>query len=358
MKQLTRLRFAGVIATGAALALAATGCASNQPSSETDGVTITVAMFGSPPPKAALDKFTADTGITVNWTTNDWDSLQTKIAAAATSNTFFADVTDVDWSRVGQEGKLGWFLPMEDYIDTAALTEDMPQIPSFTYDGHVVGIPFDASIMVTTVNTKMFAAAGITTLPTTMDEYTADLRQIKAKGIVENPLNIPFAAAEGLSTYWFQATEAFGGTILDGAGTPQFTTPDSAGYRAAQWMIDALNDGLVPAGNINVADGQGQQTLMAQGLVASTFGDYSGNVGSLYDVASASTVVGDVQYLPTPGVEGIASNVSNPDGIGIPNTAKYPQAAGKFIEWLTSTENQANFAGANGEEFVLKGFAL
>jgi multiple sugar transport system substrate-binding protein len=100
-----------ITAVAAAVALLTAGCGTSasgpaEPST-TEGVTITVALFGAPPPKASLDAFTKDTGITVKWTTIDWDSLQTKIAAAATSNTYFADATDVDWSRVGQEGKLG-----------------------------------------------------------------------------------------------------------------------------------------------------------------------------------------------------------------------------------------------------------
>ena len=125
-------------------------------------------------------------------------------------------------------------------------------------------------------------------MPTTIEEYTNELRQIKSKGVVQNPLDIPFAAAEGLSTYWYQTTEAFGGTVLDDKGKPQFDDPESPGYKAAQWMVDAFKTGLVPPGNINVSDSQGQQTLMAKGQVASTFADYSGTVGSLYDVPTSS----------------------------------------------------------------------
>src|ERR1035437_9905192 len=100
--------------------------------------------------------------------------------------------------------------------DTKAFPADIPQPNSFTSNSHVIGIPYDASFMVTTVNKQLFAKAGITTLPTTIDAYTKDLQQIKAKGVTQYPLNIPFAAAEGLSTYWDQTTAAFGGTILDG----------------------------------------------------------------------------------------------------------------------------------------------
>ncbi|MFG1625215.1 ABC transporter substrate-binding protein [Kribbella sp. NPDC049227] len=352
-------RWNAALAAGVtSLALVLAGCGgsgsgdkqSSGGSTQTSGVTITVALASDPPPKAALAAFTKDTGITVNWVNIDWDSLQSKISAAATAKTYFADATNVDWSRVGQLGKLKWFYPMDTYVDTKAMEADVPQLASFTVDGHVVGVPYDASFMVTTVNTELFQKAGANPAPKTIDEYTDALKTIKAKGVAEHPLNIPFAAAEGLSTYWYETTGAFGGTVLDKDGKPQFTSPDSAGYKAAQWMVDALKTGLVPPGNINVTDSQGQQNLMAKGQVASTFSDYSGNVGTLYNIKASSSVVGKVKYLPTPGASGPAANLSNPDGVGIPKEAKYPNAAAKFIEWFTATEQQADFAGVNGPE--------
>jgi len=352
----------GVVAAATVASLAlATGCSTGSASggsTKTRGATITVALGSEPPPKASLAAFTKKTGIKVKWVTLDWDSLQTKISAAASSKTFFADATDVDWSRVGQLGKLGWFQPLNSKLDTKTMGKDMPQLTSFTSGGHVVGIPYDASFMVTTVNKKMFGKAGINQMPTTLGDYTKDLQTIKDKGVAKYPLNIPFAAAEGLSTYWYQTTGAMDGTILDGKGKPQFESPSSPGYKAAQWMVDAIKNGLVPPGNINVSDSQGQQTLMAKGQVASTFSDYSGNVGSLYDLPDASSVVHQVDYLTTPGASGAGPNLSNPDGIGIPAEAKYPAAAAKFIQWFTATQNQVDFAGVNGPAKALKNYNM
>lgn len=360
MNSLTkRTRLAAVIAGTLIVGLGATGCSASKtaaPSTKTKGVTITVAWNNPAPPQAALDEFEKETGITVKWTVTDFDSLQTKISTAATSKTYFADVTDVDWSRVGQLGKLGWFYPMDDYIDTSSLKADMPQLDSFTYQGKAIAIPFDSSFIVTTVNKKLFAKAGITTMPTTIEEYQKDLKTLQSTGVSKTPLNVPFAAAEGLSTYWYQTTAAFGGTVLDGKGKPQFGSKSSAGYKAAAFLVDSLKSGLVPAGSINTTDSQGQQTLMAKGSVATTLADYSGNVGSLYDVASSSSVAGQVQYIPTPGISGTGPNLGNPDGIGIPKEAKYPKAAALFIKWVTSTQKQADFAGANGPEKVEPGY--
>jgi len=344
---------AGLVAVTAACSSGGSGG-----STKTKGVTITVALAADAPPKAALADFTQQTGIKVKWVNIDWDSLQTKISAAATAKTYFADATDVDWSRVGQLGKLGWFYPMDKYVNTKSMSADLPQLASFTTGGKVVGIPYDASFMVTTVNSDMFARAGINSMPSTLDQYTNDLKQVQTKGLAKHPLNIPFSAAEGLSTYWYETTGALGGTILDKNGKPQFSDPSSPGYKAATWMVGAVKSGLVPPASINVTDSQGQQTLMAKGLVSSTFSDYSGTVGSLYDLPNSSSVVHKVKYIPTPGATGPEDNLSNPDGIGIPKQAKYPNAAAKFIEWFTSAKKQVDFAGVNGPDKAWTGYAL
>jgi multiple sugar transport system substrate-binding protein len=355
------MRARTLVAGLAGLTLLVAGCGgggTSGGSTKTQGVTITVALSSESPPQAVLAEFTKQTGIKIKWVNIDWDSLQTKISAAATAKTYFADATNVDWSRVGQLGRLGWFHPMDTYLNTKALAPDMPQLASFTINGRVIGIPYDASFMVTTINKELFRKAGADQSPKTMDEYTAALRQIKAKGVVKYPLNIPFAAAEGLSTYWYETTHAFGGTVLDKAGKPQFAAPNSAGYKAAAWMVDALKSGLVPPGNINVSDTQGQQTLMAKGQVASTFSDYSGMIGTLYNVPASSSVTGKVAYIRTPGVSGVAANLSNPDGIGIPKQAKYPNAAAKFISWFTDAKQQTDFSGVNGPEKAFPSYPI
>ena len=141
-----------------------------------------------------------------------------------------------------------------------------------------MGMPFDSSFLVTTVNKKDFAKAGITTMPTTLAAFTADLKKVgKANGMA-SPLDIQFATAEGLSTCWYQMTAAFGGQVLTAQDTPAFTSPSSPGYKAMTWMVNAYKSGLVPKGNINTTDYQGFTTEMAKNRVAAALCDYSGSV--------------------------------------------------------------------------------
>jgi multiple sugar transport system substrate-binding protein len=346
-----------VISAGLVTLAAACGSTSTTSSSSSPG-SITVAVAYPAPPKALLDQFTKQTGIKVTWVNIGWDDLQTKIAAAMSANTYFADAADVDWSKVGEYQKTGWFYPLNKYFDVAGLKSDMPQLDTFISDNELMGMPFDSSFLVTTVNTKDFAKAGITTMPTTLNAFTADLKKVGTANGMANPLDIHFATAEGLSTCWYQVTSAFGGQVLTAQDTPAFTSPSSPGYKAMTWMVDAYKDGLVPKGNINESDYQGFTTEMAKNRVAAEMCDYSGSVASIYDVPSSSSVVNDTEYIPTPGATGAGGNVANPDGIGIPKTAKNVAGAVKFIKWFTSTENQATWAGLKGPSDVVSTFPL
>jgi multiple sugar transport system substrate-binding protein len=322
------------------------------------GVTINVAIAYPAPPKAMLARFTSQTGIKVNWSYLQWDDLQTKIAAAAAADTYFADVTDVDWSKVGEYYVTKWFLPLNQYFKISSLTSQYPQLSSFVRNGTLVGMPMDVSLLVTTMNEKLFKKAGITSMPTTFKQYTTDLQTLKSKGVVKYPLDIPFAAAEGLSTYWYELTAAMGGQVLSTSYKPLFTSPSSPGYKAMAWMVNAYKSGLVAKANLAYTDYQGFSTEMAHGLAASVFSDYSGDIGTIYDVPSQSSVVGDVSYVPTPGISGAAPNLANPDGIGIPRSAEHVQAAVEFIKWMEEPANQAAFAGAAGPKNVISTFPL
>jgi multiple sugar transport system substrate-binding protein len=355
---------AAAVALGAGLVVLAAACGSSSPSAGGSGSSsgssdsITVAVAYPAPPAAELDQFTKQTGIKVNWVNIGWDNLQTKIAAAAAANTYFADAADVDWSKVGEYQKTGWFYPLNSYISPASISSDMPQLKTFESNGQLIGVPFDSSFLVTTVNQKDFAKAGITTMPTTLSDWTADLKKVgKANGMA-SPLDIQFATAEGLSTCWYQMTAAFGGSVLTAQDSPAFTSPSSPGYQALSWMVNAYKSGLVPAGNINTTDYQGFTTEMAKNRTAAAMCDYSGSVASIYNVPASSSVVNDVEYIPTPGATGAGSNIANPDGIGIPKTAKNVAGAVKFIKWFTETQNQALWAGLKGSGDVVSTFPM
>ncbi len=321
------------------------------------GETINVAI-AYPAPKALLAKFTQQTGVNVNWSYVQWDDLQTKIASAAEAHTYFADVADVDWSKVGEYYQTKWFMPLNAYFNVAAAKTQYPQLSTFVRNGSLVGMPMDAEFLVTTINKKDLQAAGIRSVPTTIAQYTTDLTAIHDQTPVKCPLDIPFSAAEGLSTYWYELTAAFGGQVLSSTYKPEFTDPASPGYKAMAWMVNAYKSGIVPAANLSDEDYQAFESEVAHNVVASVFSDYSGDLATIYNLPSDSSVVHQMEYIPTPGVTGVASNLGNPDGIGIPADAEHVAAAVAFIKWMEEPANQAAFAGADGPADVINTFPL
>jgi multiple sugar transport system substrate-binding protein len=320
--------------------------------------TITVIMHYPSPPKYMLNEFTKQTGIKVNWETLGFADEQTKIAAAGEAGAYFADATDVDWSAIGEYAKTGWFIPLNKYFNEAALKKDMPQISSFVApNGQLLGVPFDSEYITPTINTRDFAHAGIKGTPTTLAEFTADLKTLQKSGFA-HPLDIPFAAAAGEAQCWFQVAEDFGGSVVSKTFAPEFTSPSSPGYQALKWMINAYKSGLVPAANINMIDLGALTTEMAHNRVAAAICDYSGDVGSIYDVSSISSVVNQIAYISDPGVKGPVPGLANMDGIGIPTTAHNVAGAVEFLKWFNSTENQAIWSGLDGAKGIIAGIPL
>jgi multiple sugar transport system substrate-binding protein len=183
MTQRTQKLISKTAAFGVAGALVLTGLTDaasattvNKPALQ--DVTINVAIAYPAPPKAMLAAFTKSTGIKVNYSYIQWDDLQTKIAAAAEAHAYFADVADVDWSKVGEYYETKWFTPLNKYFNVASLPSQYPQIASFIRDGELIGMPSDVSLLVTDVNTKDFAKAGITEVPMKFRRGRADLTAI------------------------------------------------------------------------------------------------------------------------------------------------------------------------------------
>jgi multiple sugar transport system substrate-binding protein len=322
------------------------GAAVAQPAISLAGQTITVATADTITP-AIVKAFEKATGIKVIADNIGWDSLQTKVATAAEAHTYFADIEDVDWSETALYYKTGWFLPLNKYFNVSALQKQYPQLSVFIDHGELVALPQDSQASVTTVNAVDFKKAGITTMPTTLAQYTADLRTIKAKGVVKYPLVQNLGAQETLATTWWQLAVSYGGSVLTPSGQPDFTSPSSPGYKAAEWLLDAFKSGLISPAAIDYAEGE-LQTVMGHGDAATSYSDYTGVIGPAYNVPSQSKVVGQVQYLQSPGLTGPAKLIAEPDGMGIPAAAKHIAAAVEFMKWYGGAQVQAALGGASG----------
>jgi multiple sugar transport system substrate-binding protein len=302
------------------------------------GQTITVLL---PPwatlPKDMTDRFTKQTGIKLSLQTLGWDEIRTKIITASIAGSAPADVTEVDWSWVGQFGSSGWYAPLNATVD-AAMTKDLPATAIFTFDKNLIGIPYNNDFRLLIFNRQHLSAAGIAQPPKTLAELLADARTIKEKGVAKYPVALPLSATEGTATAWYLLTKAFGGDLFDNNWKPLFTSPDSAGYKALAWEIDALKAGLIDPASTGLKDVEVQE-LFKNGQASFDVAGWAGNL-SVYTDPSKSKVASVAEGALMPTVSGKTRTFGLPEAVGIPAASTHKEAAEAFIRWFVAPENQ------------------
>ena len=307
------------------------------------GKSITVLL---PSPQAAniAADFEKATGIHVDMQTLSWDDIRPKLVTALIAGTAPADVTEFDWSWTGQFNAAGWYLPLQDVIDKDTVA-DIGVAKIFTVDGNLLGVPYTNDFRVMLVNKKQFADAGITKMPTTLDELVADAKQIKAKGDVKYPIGLPLSPTEGASTSWYLLTKAFGGDLFDKDFKPLFLTPDSAGYKAMALEAQLLKDGLVDPASTGLKDSEINDSMFAKGLTSIMISGEPGRLGQMNDPAQSS-VAGQVIAIVVPTASGVTRSYGLPEALGIPKVSPNQDAAIAFVKWFTTKqfqiENYAN----------------
>ncbi len=291
-------------------------------------------------PKEMTDKYTADTGGTLNIETLGWDEIHTKIVTSMVANTAPATGTELDWSWVGQFGAAGWYDDLSALVPPDVLA-DIPTAAIFTYDGKLIGVPYNNDFRVMIYNKAHLDAAGAK-VPTTMDDLLAVARAVKAKGAAEYPIGLPLSVSEGAATAWYLLTKAFGGDLFDKDFKPLFTTPDSAGFKAMQFEVDALKEGLIDPASTGLKDNEVQELFKAGKI---TF-DLAGQAGILavYTDPAKSTVAADAHAALVPNVTGKSRSFGLPEAIGMPVSAVNKDQMPTYLTWmLTPAVMVANY---------------
>lgn len=288
-------------------------------------------------PKDMTDRFTAETGVALETQTLGWDDIRTKIVTSMVAGTAPANVTEVDWSWVGQFGSAGWYSLLADKVDTALLA-DLPTAKIFEFEGKLLAVPYNNDFRILILNRDHLTRAKITEAPKTPDALLAAARAIKAAGIADYPIGLPLSATEGSATAWYLLTKAFGGELFDASFAPQFTAPDSAGYKAMEFEIEALKAGLIDPAATGLKDVEIQE-LFKSGRISFDVAGWAGNV-AVYSDKAKSQVSEHVEAALMPSVTGKSRTFGLPGAVGIPVSAADPDAGIAFIAWLLKPENQ------------------
>jgi N,N'-diacetylchitobiose transport system substrate-binding protein len=241
----TRTRFAALGALALAGALALTGCSAGSNGASDGGTksigtpdgkgkTLTVwIMNGDLSPKildVAEQQFTKATGAKVKLQLQQWDGITTKLTTALAQKDA-PDVVDLGNTQVPVYAATGGLMDLSPYKEE--LQGGQTWLSGLegpaTVDGKLYGAPLFAGNRAVIYNKKMWADAGVTDVPTSYDQLTADLDKVKAK----NP-QADFSAFYMPGQYWYGGLQ----WVWDAGG--QIATEQGGKWKGAIDSADAV----------------------------------------------------------------------------------------------------------------------
>jgi N,N'-diacetylchitobiose transport system substrate-binding protein len=357
----------GATAIAATLAVVVSGCSSSgsdggsgksQLSTDGKGKTITVwlqsdAKAGWPAVVSqATARFTKETGAKVNLQWQQWSNYTTKLDSTFAGSSGVPDVVELGNTQTSSYIEAGAFTDLsgdkskfansDSWLSALAESGTSPA-------GKLMAVPYYTGSRVVIYRKDIWDAAGVTTVPTTLDELNADLDKVKAA----NSSDKNFSAFRMPGKYWYAAMSLVygaGGKIAaqkDGKWQGTLSSP-AAQTGLAEWQKIATDYSVGAATD----DESTQDAVMAQGHVAAIAGN-GWEVGSVTAPKTGDpSLASKLSTFPFPGTASGKYTPSFLGGSDLAVPAKAPNA-GLGAEWIkiftdTTSETQlAKFAIPN-----------
>jgi multiple sugar transport system substrate-binding protein len=331
-----------VLAAGAAL-LVVSACGSGfddnggsteQQSTGPANLQVLIASSGEAETKAVTDAATA-------WGTASGNSAKITPAqdivqqlGQALAGSTPPDVFYVDAARFADYASVG---ALEPYADRIADVNDFyPNLrQSFTYQDKLYCVPKDSSTLALQINTDLWTKAGLTDadVPTSWEQLTTTAQKIKAKGIV------PMAIGDTRDRVGAFLVQAGGWFISDDGKQATADTPQNV--EALTYVQTLLKDGLAQYPKALDAGWAGE--AFGKGKVAMTI---EGN----WIKGALTNDFPDIKYrvveLPA-GPKG-KGTLAFTQCWGIAAKSKFKDQAIKFVEAMTTVDQQMAYAKAFG----------
>jgi ABC-type glycerol-3-phosphate transport system substrate-binding protein len=258
------------------------------------------------------------------------EEMLKKVQVGLASNQL-PDITWGDPTWTGVLASSGKVQNVEDLMDADMKKDFFPgALDANRYQGKVYSLPIEAGSLELIYNKDMFSAAGINEGPKTWDELLTDAKKL-TKGD-QYGIYIPIQPDERTAWTWETFLWQNGGA-LEKDGKPAFGGTE--GLEAMQFYTDLITKYKVaPLDKIDV-DASFQSGKLA--MVIGTQG-----------AANAYAKTTNIGVVPLPAHKNQATGLGTNTIYLFKSDKAKEQAAWDFVKWLTSTENNADWAIKTG----------
>ena len=326
--------YAGILATSALLAACSgSGTSESSSSANSSGKTeISYAIWDSgqePGIRKIADKFEEkNPDIKINIQVVDWDNYWTMLEAGATGGS----LPDTFWmhsNEIYRYGSNEMLLPLDDYLAKSkeAKLENFPDGLNEIYNikGKQFAVPKDFDTIGLWYNKKMFDEAGIPYPDDTWDWNK--LKEVAKKLTKSDGSQYGFGAGLSNQEGYYNFIYQNGGTVITDDMKSGYDDPKT--IEALDYYFSFVKEKLSPALTV---DKERAEAFQNGQVAMSVFGSWNLSGFSANDYIRENA---DVAVLPK-GPDGTRATIFNGLGNAIAANTKNPDAAWKWVEYLSS----------------------
>ena len=294
-------------------------------------------------------KFEEETGIKVQVDFVGWAEIHDKIVTTLATGGSGYDIVFNPSSNAIEFMSTDTFEPIDDLIPDSEREQWLAAVVDlYTYDGHMLAMPWYSGGAHFAYNADYLQAAGVDPASIeTWDDMLETCAAIKAAEAADFCFS-PSSKYPGNFNYnWGTMTASFGGNFFDEEGNPIFQTDGSA-LKAFELLKTGIDEGYFDPAGIALDD---YETLIEFGAGTTAFlldSTWSVTQSTKNPDLSGVTAAADIMLVP--GGNGVRSgSYLYAGGLGLMKSSEHKEEAKQFLVYLTSEEAQKHHAieGAN-----------
>jgi len=280
--------------------------------------------------QAKTDQFIQDTGIEVELINKGWEAAADDILGDLASGGGSYDVIEFDNAWVAKFVQNEWVIPLNSYMTDEIKNGMLPGLLNkFSAGGNYYGITWNNDTRFYMYNKDLLGGAAA---PKTWDEVSALSKSIGDIAYLDTYKQEQMGCNQLMFVVF-----SFGGELVDANGNPVANTNKGA-FEAYTWLAQAYADKVFGPSSLSITYEE-----VADSFFAGSFPLFLQAWPGVYadaNNAELSKIVGSIQVadysISKTGAE--QTVLTLPEAMAIPTTSKNPDAAWKYIEYMSSIE--------------------